>query len=229
MNVRLSSTAIAASLMLAAGATAQTTAPAPAAPATTNPAQTTAPAQTAPAAPTTGTAPATGTAPVAPGTPATGATTAAPTTTLAQALPTLPGRATLARLVKAAGLDAQLAGPGPFTVFAPSDDAFSRMPAGAIDSLSKPENKPALETIIKYHIVSGALTADQLKQQITAGGGTATLTTLAGQPLTAQLGPNGNIMLTDVNGQKAYVDQADVRATNGVAHLTNGISIPKIG
>lgn len=220
MNVRLSSTAIAASLMLATGAAAQTTAPAPTAPATTNPAQTTTPAQTAPATPATGTAPAA---------PATGAATAAPTTTLAQALSTLPGRATLARLVKTAGLDAQLAGPGPFTVFAPSDEAFSRMPAGALDTLSKPENKAALETIIKYHVVSGALTADQLKQQITAGGGTATLTTLAGQPLTAQIGPNGNIMLTDVNGQKAYVDQADVRATNGVAHLTNGISIPKIG
>ncbi|KAK0338491.1 hypothetical protein LTR94_038454, partial [Friedmanniomyces endolithicus] len=68
-----------------------------------------------------------------------------------------------------------------------------------------------------------------LKQQITAGNGTTTLTTLAGQPLTAQLGPNGNVMLTDVNGQKAYVDKADVPATNGVIHLTNGISVPKIG
>ena len=203
--------AAASSIILAAGATAQTTTPA--APA--------APAQTAPAT--------TATPQAAPATAASAAPTAAPTTTIAAALPTLPNRATLTKLVTAAKLQTTLAGPGPFTVFAPSDEAFTRLPAGALDTLLKPESAPTLATIIKYHVVAGAITSDQLKAQITAGGGKATLTTLAGQPLTAQLGPNGNIMLTDVNGQKAYVDKADVQATNGVVHLTNGINVPKIG
>ena len=174
-------------------------------------------AQTAPAAP--GQA-----APMAPATP-----TPAATGTIVQVLAATPDRSTLARLVTTAGLTADLSGPGPFTVFAPSNEAFSRMPPGALDTLSKPDNKATLATILKYHVVSGKVTADQLKAQIAAGNGTATLTTLAGQPLTAQLGPNGNIMLTDVNGQKAYVDKADVQATNGVVHLTNGINVPKIG
>ena len=171
-----------------------------------------APAQTAPAVPA---APATAT-PVATG-------------NIVQILAATPDRSTLAKLVATAGLTADLSGPGPFTVFAPSNEAFSRMPPGALDTLSKPEAKATLATILKYHVVPGKLTAEQLKAQIAAGNGTATLTTLAGQPLTAQLGPNGNIMLTDVNGQKAYVDKADVDATNGVVHLTNGINVPKIG
>ena len=203
--------AAASSIILAAGATAQTTTPA--APA--------APAQTAPAT--------TATPQAAPATAASAAPTAAPTTTIAAALPTLPNRATLAKLVTAAKLQTTLAGPGPFTVFAPSDEAFTRLPAGALDTLLKPESAPTLATIIKYHVVAGALTADQLKAQITAGGGKAVLTTLAGQPLTASLGANGNIELTDTAGSKAYVDQADVKATNGVVHLTNGMSVPKIG
>ncbi|MFE8583829.1 fasciclin domain-containing protein [Sphingomonas sp. NCPPB 2930] len=178
-------------------------------------------AQTAQTAPT-ATAPAQAPAQPAPATPAA-------TGTVVQVLAATPDRSTLAKLVTTAGLAVDLSGPGPFTVFAPSDEAFSRMPAGALDTLSQPANKAALTTILKYHVVSGKLTAEQLKQQIAAGNGTATLTTLAGQPLTAQLGPNGNIMLTDVNGQKAYVDKADVAATNGVVHLTNGISVPKIG
>ncbi len=181
-------------------------------------------AQTTPA-PAVPAAPQTMPAPAAPA----GTVTPAATGTIVQILAETPDRSTLAKLVTTAGLTTDLSGPGPFTVFAPSNEAFSRMPAGAIDNLSKPENKPVLATILKYHVVPGKLTAEQLKAQITAGNGTATLTTLAGQPLTAQIGPNGNIMLTDVNGQKAYVDKADVNATNGVVHLTNGINVPKIG
>lgn len=152
-----------------------------------------------------------------------------PTTTIAQALPTLPNHATLNRLVTAANLGETLAGPGPFTVFAPADDAFARMPAGAIDTLLKPEAQASLATILKYHVVAGKLTAEQIKAQIAAGNGTATLTTLAGQPLTATNGENGTILLTDVNGQKAYVGQADLVQTNGVVHVTNGVSFPKLG
>lgn len=194
--------AAASTLALAAGATAQTTAPA----ATTPAATTAAPSAAAPAAPV-----------------------AVATTTIAAALPTLPNRATLAKLVTAAKLQATLAGPGPYTLFAPSDEAFTRLPAGALDTLLKPESSPTLATIIKYHVVAGAITSDQLKAQITAGGGKAVLTTLAGQPLTASLGPNGNIELTDTAGIKSYVDTADIKETNGVVHLTNGMSVPKLG
>ena len=203
--------AAAASMTFAAGATAQTTTPA--APA--------APAQTAPAT--------TATPQAAPATAAPAAPTAAPTTTIADALPTLPNRATLTKLVTAAKLQTTLAGPGPFTVFAPSDEAFTRLPPGALDTLLKPESAPTLATILKYHVVAGAVTSDQLKAQITAGGGKATLTTLAGQPLIASIGPNGNIELTDTAGIKAYVDTADIKETNGVVHLTNGMSVPKLG
>ena len=202
--------AAASSMIFAAGATAQTT---PAAPA--------APAQTAPAT--------TATPQAAPATAAPAAPTAAPTTTIAAALPTLPNRATLTKLVTAAKLQTTLAGPGPFTVFAPSDEAFTRLPPGALDTLLKPESAPTLATILKYHVVAGAVTSDQLKAQITAGGGKATLTTLAGQPLIASIGPNGNIELTDTAGIKAYVDTADIKETNGVVHLTNGMSVPKLG
>ena len=183
-------------------------------------------AQTAPVETT-----ATSTAQTAPAAPAAvpAAPTAAPTTTIAAALPKLPNRATLTKLVTAAKLQATLAGPGPYTVFAPSDEAFTRLPAGALDTLLKPESAPTLATIIKYHVVAGAITSEQLKAKITAGGGKATLTTLAGQPLIASVGPNGNIELTDTAGIKAYVDTADIKETNGVVHLTNGMSVPKLG
>ncbi len=211
--------AAASSLLIATGATAQTAAPtAPQTTATATP-QTAAP--TTPAAPGTAVAPQTAGAPVAPA--------AAATTTIAAALPTLPNRATLAKLVTAAKLQTTLAGPGPYTLFAPSDEAFTRLPAGALDTLLKPESAPTLATIIKYHVVAGAVTADQLKAQIAAGGGKATLTTLAGQPLIASIGPNGNIELTDTAGIKSYVDTADIKETNGVVHLTNGMSVPKLG
>ena len=218
--------AAASSLLVATGATAQTAAPA--AP------QTTAPAGTAPGTATPGRTampqtPATTAAPAAPAGQAAAAPAPAATTTIAAALPTLPNRATLAKLVTAAKLETTLAGPGPFTLFAPSDEAFTRLPAGALDTLLKPESAPTLATILKYHVVAGAVTADQLKAQITAGGGKATLTTLAGQPLTASLGPNGNIELTDTAGIKAYVDTADIKETNGIVHLTNGMSVPKLG
>ena len=211
--------AAASSLLVATGVTAQT-----AAPQTTAPATTAAPGRTA--MPQT---PATTAAPAAPAGQATAAPAPAATTTIAAALPTLPNRATLAKLVTAAKLETTLAGPGPFTLFAPSDEAFTRLPAGALDTLLKPESAPTLATILKYHVVAGAVTADQLKAQITAGGGKATLTTLAGQPLTASLGPNGNIELTDTAGIKAYVDTADIKETNGIVHLTNGMSVPKLG
>ena len=191
-----------ASTLLAGPALAQTAAPAAA------PAQPTA-AQAAPAAPATAAAP-------------------AATTTIAAALPTLPGHTTLLRLVRAAGLEAQLAGPGPLTLFAPNEVAFSRLPAGALDTLLAPANRTGLQTILKNHLVAGALTETQLRQQIQAGGGRATLNTLSGQPITASL-ENNVVLLTDAVGNKSYIDKADLTQANGVIHATNGISLPKLG
>jgi uncharacterized surface protein with fasciclin (FAS1) repeats len=154
--------------------------------------------------------------------------TPAATTTIAAALPTIPDHATLVKLVTAANLGATLSGPGPFTLFAPDDSAFARLPAGTLDTLLAPANAAGLTTILKNHVVAGALTADQIKAQITAGGGTATLTTLSGQALTASL-ENGAILLTDAVGNKSYIDKADIREANGIIHGTNGLSLPKLG
>jgi len=176
----------------------------------------TAPATTAPAATAPGqTAPAAQAAPAA-------------TTTIATALPTLPKHSALLRLVRAAKLEALLSGPGPYTLLAPTDEAFGRLPPGTMDAFLAPANVASLTTILKNHIINGAMTSDQIKAAITAGGGRATLTTLSGQPIVATL-ENGNILLTDAVNNKSYIDTPDLRETNGVIHVTNGISLPKLG
>lgn len=139
-----------------------------------------------------------------------------------------PNLSTLVTAVKAAGLDATLAGPGPFTVFAPTNDAFGRLAPGTVDTLMKPANKPALTKVLTYHVVPGAITLEQLKAQITAGGGKATLTTVEGEPLVAAIEGNG-ISLSDVSGNKSYIEIADVKQSNGVVHVVNGVLVPKLG
>lgn len=139
-----------------------------------------------------------------------------------------PNLTTLVSATKAAGLDATLAGPGPFTVFAPTNDAFGRLAPGTVDTLMKPENKATLVKVLSYHVVPGAITLEQLKQQMTAGGGTAKLTTVEGEPLTVT-DLNGAIQITDVNGNKSYVEVPDVRQSNGVVHVVNGVLLPKLG
>jgi len=139
-----------------------------------------------------------------------------------------PNLTTLVSAVKAAGLDATLAGPGPFTVFAPTNDAFGRLAPGTVDTLMKPENKPTLVKVLNYHVVPGTITLEQLKAQMTAGGGSAKLTTVEGSVLTVT-DVNGAIQLTDVNGNKSYVEVPDVRQSNGVVHVVNGVLLPKLG
>ena len=187
-------------------------------------------AQTAPAPQASPTPTAPAAAPAATPAPAAPAATAnaAATTTIAAALPTIPNHATLLRLVKAGQLEGQLGGPGPFTLLAPNDTAFSRLPAGTLDTLTAPSNLPALQTILKNHVIPGRLTEAQLRQQIQAGGGRATLNTLSGQAITATL-ENNVVLFTDAVGNKSYLDKADLAQTNGVIHSTNGISLPKIG
>ncbi|WP_375427095.1 fasciclin domain-containing protein [uncultured Sphingomonas sp.] len=147
--------------------------------------------------------------------------------TIVQNASAAPNLSTLVTAVKAAGLVDTLSGPGPFTVFAPTNDAFGRLAPGTVDTLLRPENKASLTKVLTYHVVPGNLSAAQLQQRISAGGGTATLSTVAGAPLTARV-ENGNITLTDQGGNKSYVETADVRQSNGVVHVVNGVLVPTL-
>jgi uncharacterized surface protein with fasciclin (FAS1) repeats len=132
---------------------------------------------------------------------------------------------TLVAAVQAAGLVEALSGPGPFTVFAPTNAAFAKLPAGTVETLVKPENKATLSTILTYHVVSGRVSANELIDMIEAGGGKAELTTLSGGKLTAMV-EGGKVVLTDAKGGKATVTQADVFQSNGVIHVTDAVSLP---
>jgi uncharacterized surface protein with fasciclin (FAS1) repeats len=132
---------------------------------------------------------------------------------------------TLVAAVKAAGLVDTLAGAGPFTVFAPTNAAFARLPAGTVDTLLRPENKPMLQSVLTYHVVPGRVSAAQLVGKIKAGRGMAKLATVQGGTLTARL-MGGKVVLTDEKGGRATVTQADVFQSNGVIHVTDAVSIP---
>lgn len=132
---------------------------------------------------------------------------------------------TLVAAVTAAGLADTLSGPGPFTVFAPTDAAFAKLPAGTVDNLVKPENKGTLTSILTYHAVAGKVTAADLIEQINAGGGSATLQTVAGGSLTASL-EGESVVITDAKGGKTMVTKADVMTSNGVVHVTDGVFMP---
>ena len=132
---------------------------------------------------------------------------------------------TLVAAVKAAGLVDTLKGPGPFTVFAPTNAAFDALPAGTVDSLLKPEMKADLAKVLTYHVVAGKVDAAALSGQIAAGGGSATLTTVQGEPLTAKAAGNG-ISLTDAKGNVANVTTADVYQSNGVIHVVDKVLMP---
>ena len=132
---------------------------------------------------------------------------------------------TLVAAVKAAGLVETLSGPGPFTVFAPTNAAFAKLPAGTVETLVKPENKATLQSVLTYHVVPGRLSAADLMARIRAGGGRATLTTAQGGTLTASM-MGDTIMLTDAKGGMAHVTTANVFQSNGVIHVTDSVSIP---
>lgn len=132
---------------------------------------------------------------------------------------------TLVAAVKAAGLVDTLSGPGPFTVFAPTDTAFAKLPAGTVGTLVKPENKGTLTKILTYHAVPGKVTAADLTALINKHGGTATITTVAGEKLTARLSGE-TIVITDATGGATAVTQADVMTSNGVVHVTDGVFLP---
>jgi uncharacterized surface protein with fasciclin (FAS1) repeats len=133
---------------------------------------------------------------------------------------------TLVAAVKAAGLVETLEGPGPFTVFAPTNEAFAKLPAGTIDTLLKPENKAMLTKVLTYHVVSGRLSASDLKKQIRAGNGKAELTTVEGGKLWASLQDGSHILLKDEKGGTAVVTIPNVFQSNGVIHVIDSVVMP---
>lgn len=136
-----------------------------------------------------------------------------------------PPLSTLVAAVKAAGLAGTLSSPGPFTVFAPTDTAFAKLPAGTVDLLVQPENKGTLTKILTYHVVAGKLDSKTIKKAIHAGGGTAVVTTVQGQKLKATISGN-NLILTDAKGGRSAVAMADVQTSNGVVHVIDSVLMP---
>ena len=132
---------------------------------------------------------------------------------------------TLVAAVKAGGLADTLQGPGPFTVFAPTNAAFAALPAGTVDTLLKPENKDTLDKILTYHVVPGRFDSTTLDQQIVNGGGKAVLKTVQGEPLTVQ-GSGKNLMVTDEKGGTAHVTIGDVYQSNGVIQVVDKVLLP---
>ncbi len=133
---------------------------------------------------------------------------------------------TLVAAVKAAGLVATLNGPGPFTVFAPTNEAFTDLPSGTVDTLLKPENKPMLTKVLTYHVVAGDYDSTTLRSMILAGGGKATLKTVEGGTLTFMMNGSSNIMVRDDKGDMADITIADVKQSNGVIHVVDKVLLP---
>jgi uncharacterized surface protein with fasciclin (FAS1) repeats len=133
---------------------------------------------------------------------------------------------TLVAAVKAAGLVETLKSAGPFTVFAPTNEAFDKLPAGTVANLLKPENKATLTKILTYHVLAGKYSSAAIKKAIKAGKGKAKFTTVSGGKLTATMAM-GKIKLTDENGGTAYVTIADVNQKNGVIHVIDSVVTPK--
>jgi uncharacterized surface protein with fasciclin (FAS1) repeats len=136
-----------------------------------------------------------------------------------------PIHKTLVAAVKAGGLVDTLNSPGPFTVFAPTDDAFAKLPAGTVDTLVKPENKATLVKILTYHVVPGKISSKDLMKMIKKGGGTYSAKTVEGGMLTFTM-DMGKVKITDEKGGSAYVTTADVFQSNGVIHVIDTVLMP---
>lgn len=132
---------------------------------------------------------------------------------------------TLVAAVKAAGLVETLSSEGPFTVFAPTNDAFAKLPAGTVDTLLRPENKGQLTSVLTYHVVPGKLSAMQLRQRVQAGKGRAVLRTAQGENLTVtQMGRR--LVVTDAHGGRSMISIADVNQSNGLIHVVDTVLMP---
>ena len=133
---------------------------------------------------------------------------------------------TLVAAVKAAGLVETLSGKGPFTVFAPTNAAFAKLPKGTVESLLKPENKATLQAILTYHVVAGNLDSKAVVAAIKAGKGSATLTTVQGGKLVGSM-EGKNVILTDEKGNKSTITAVDIVSSNGVIHVIDSVVLPK--
>nr|WP_100613005.1 fasciclin domain-containing protein [Confluentibacter lentus] len=133
---------------------------------------------------------------------------------------------TLVAAVKAADLVEVLVGEGPFTVFAPTNDAFAKLPKGTVENLLKPENKAMLQTVLKYHVVAGKWNAKDIFKMIKDGNGKTSIKTVSGGTLTAWL-KGKDVYVTDENGNSAKVTIADVNQSNGVIHVVDTVLLPK--
>ncbi|GGA39434.1 fasciclin domain-containing protein [Sphingomonas psychrolutea] len=197
--------AIAGAVSIAATATAQTAAPTTSAPTTAAPA-----------------------APAAAANPMVGGVAMDATQPIAVNAAAAPNLSTLVTAIKAAGLATTLSGPGPFTVFAPTNDAFTRLAPGTVENLLKPENKATLAKVLTYHVVPGTITFADLQARAKTSGGKVVLTTVEGEPLTLDVSATA-VELTDVNGNKSFIETPDVKQSNGVVHVVNGVVLPKLG
>lgn len=133
---------------------------------------------------------------------------------------------TLVAAVKAAGLVQTLSGPGPFTVFAPTNEAFGKLPKGTVSTLLEPANKTKLNSVLTYHVVPGTLSSRELMAMVKAGKGKATLKTVEGEDLYVTQKKH-HLMLTDQKGRMAEITIPDVNQSNGVIHVINAVLLPK--
>jgi len=133
---------------------------------------------------------------------------------------------TLVAAVKAAGLVDTLKGPGPFTVFAPTNEAFAKLPAGTVETLLKPENHDTLVKVLTYHVVPGRLSTAALRKQIRAGHGTATLKTVSGGTLWLAMNGDDNIIVKDEKGGVANLTISNVNQSNGVIQVIDAVLLP---
>ncbi len=147
------------------------------------------------------------------------------TKTIAENASTAPNLTTLVAAVKAAGLVETLMSAGPFTVFAPTNAAFAKLPAGTVETLVKPENKATLTSILTYHVVAGKVTSKDIAKAIKKGRGKATFNTVAGGKLTARMSGK-NLVLTDAKGGMSTVTTANVMQSNGVVHVIDSVLLP---
>lgn len=132
---------------------------------------------------------------------------------------------TLVAAVSAAGLVETLSGKGPFTVFAPTNEAFTKLPKGTVETLLKPENKSKLQAILTYHVVAGNIDSKAVVAAIKEGKGSAVLTTVQGAKLVASM-DGKNVILTDSNGNKSIITAVDITSSNGVIHVIDTVLLP---
>lgn len=150
-----------------------------------------------------------------------------PTRTIVENASASSDHTTLVAAIKAAGLEQTLSGPGPFTVLAPSNEAFGRLAPGTMDALLKPENKETLVKVLTYHVIPGDISFEQLMAKAHETGAAAQLTTVEGEPLTLSMEGEA-LKISDVNGNASYIAQPDVKQSNGVIHVVNGVLLPKL-